>query len=234
VRFVSLRYGAVRVHLRATPDGMAFEVIERIELGEAREFMMAVLLVTVLELIEALLGHPMTDMQIDLPFAEAQWRTPIERHFRGAMRFNAPRLVFHLKQSWLAQPCITADPPAHDLACLECEKLMSKTVAASMSERVREFLQGREGYYPTLGVAARYFSMSSRTLIRRLKDENTSFQDLLDALRRERAQWYLVHTQHSIEEIAARLGYVDTTNFSRTFRRWFGMTPGEARRLGQA
>jgi AraC-like DNA-binding protein len=35
-----------------------------------------------------------------------------------------------------------------------------------------------------------------------------------------------------VEEIAARLGYVDTSNFSRTVRRWFGVTPRELRESG--
>jgi len=37
-----------------------------------------------------------------------------------------------------------------------------------------------------------------------------------------------------VEEIAARLGYVDTSNFSRTVRRWFGATPRELREAGAA
>ena len=48
-------------------------------------------------------------------------------------------------------------------------------------------------------------------------------------MRQERAGWYLAHTRLSVEEIAARLGYADTSNFSRTYRRWFGRTPSQAR-----
>ncbi|PKN32436.1 MAG: hypothetical protein CVU61_18020, partial [Deltaproteobacteria bacterium HGW-Deltaproteobacteria-19] len=33
------------------------------------------------------------------------------------------------------------------------------------------------------------------------------------------------HSDASIERIAERLGYRDTSNFSRTFRRWAGTTP---------
>jgi AraC-like DNA-binding protein len=42
----------------------------------------------------------------------------------------------------------------------------------------------------------------------------------------------LAHTAQPVEEIAARLGYVDTSNFSRTVRRWFGATPREVREAG--
>jgi len=41
-----------------------------------------------------------------------------------------------------------------------------------------------------------------------------------------------VHTAETMEEIASRLGYVDTSNFSRTVRRWFGATPREVRESG--
>ena len=34
----------------------------------------------------------------------------------------------------------------------------------------------------------------------------------------------------SVEAVAERLGYRDTSNFSRTFRRWLGMTPNAWRR----
>ena len=73
-----------------------------------------------------------------------------------------------------------------------------------------------------------------RTLIRRLKQESSSYQTLLDTSRQQRALWYLCHTPYTVEDIAARLGYTDTTNFSRTFRRWFGRAPGEVRRECQA
>ena len=60
-------------------------------------------------------------------------------------------------------------------------------------------------------------------------EDGTTFQQLLDAARKQRALWMLVHTAEPVEEIASRLGYVDTSNFSRTVRRWFGATPRELR-----
>ena len=99
-----------------------------------------------------------------------------------------------------------------------------------MGTRVREFLTAREGQYPNLADAADFFSISSSTLIRKLKKEQTSFQELLDEIRQERAAWYLTNTNLPVEEIAARLGFLDTSNFSRTFRRWHGVTPTALRK----
>ena len=71
-------------------------------------------------------------------------------------------------------------------------------------------------------------------MIRHLADDGTSYQQLLDAARKQRALWLLQNTHAAVEEIAARLGYQDTSNFSRTVRRWFGATPGELRRGAHA
>lgn len=63
-----------------------------------------------------------------------------------------------------------------------------------------------------------------RTLIRRLQNEGPSYQQLLNTLREELACWLLVQTDDSIEAISNLLGYENSSNFSRTFRRWSGVT----------
>lgn len=71
--------------------------------------------------------------------------------------------------------------------------------------------------------------MAPRTLIRHLQAEGVRYQSLLDEVRSDQACWLLSQTSHSIESIAERLGYQDTSNFSRTFRRWLGVTPRQFR-----
>ena len=70
---------------------------------------------------------------------------------------------------------------------------------------------------------------SQRTLQRRLQEEGTSFQTLLDDTRRELAEQYLAQPGMSLLEIAYLLGFADPSNFFRAFRRWFDATPGEYR-----
>ena len=108
--------------------------------------------------------------------------------------------------------------------------MLAQTQEVSLAQRVGELLATREGHYPSLTDVATVFHLSERTLIRRLKAEGSSYQTLLDETRKQRALWYLRQTHHTVEEIASRLGYTDTTNFSRTFRRWFGKAPGDMRR----
>jgi len=98
-----------------------------------------------------------------------------------------------------------------------------------VTSRVQQRLVACEGEYPTLEQMAEIEHVSARTLIRHLREEGVTYQQLLDGVREELACWLLVQTPLSVEAIAERLGYQDTSNFSRTFRRWLGVTPREFR-----
>lgn len=71
--------------------------------------------------------------------------------------------------------------------------------------------------------------MTSRTLQRKLSQEDTSYQQLLDDVRQDMAEDYLSRTTLPIPDIALRLGFSETTSFHRIFKRRVGMTPGEYR-----
>jgi AraC-like DNA-binding protein len=66
-------------------------------------------------------------------------------------------------------------------------------------------------------------------LRRRLSAEGTSFQQLLDELRREQALAHVANDQLSLEQLADTLGFLDMSTFHRAFKRWTGQTPGRYR-----
>ena len=80
---------------------------------------------------------------------------------------------------------------------------------------------------------AKLLSMHRRTLDRRLRREGTTFQQVLDEIRFEAACQLLDTARIPITEIAASLGYAETSAFSRAFRRWSGATPLERRQNSQ-
>lgn len=72
---------------------------------------------------------------------------------------------------------------------------------------------------------ARALNQSPSTLQRRLRKAGTSYQDLLDATRRDLALDYLQQGRHSLADIAFLVGFSDQANFTRAFRRWTGKSP---------
>ena len=73
--------------------------------------------------------------------------------------------------------------------------------------------------------------MSSRTFQRQLKEEGTSFSDLLADVRRSETLKRLKERNLTIAAIATDLGYSDQAAFTRAFRRWTGVPPSRFRAI---
>ena len=76
--------------------------------------------------------------------------------------------------------------------------------------------------------------ISKRTLARKLKAEDTSFRQIRDEILSKQSAAYLEEGRMSVESISALLGYHDSANFRRAFKRWFSMTPDQYRQQVQA
>lgn len=76
---------------------------------------------------------------------------------------------------------------------------------------------------------AEKFNMTVRTLQRHLQHAGTSYQQILDELRRELAEHYLLRSDLAIQDIACYLGFTESRSFHRSFKSWTGQTPGEFR-----
>lgn len=78
---------------------------------------------------------------------------------------------------------------------------------------------------------AEYFSIHRFTLYRYLNQHQTSFEALLEATRKKIAVDLLKNKKFMIIEVANQVGYEDQANFTRAFKRWYGITPGRWRRM---
>jgi AraC-like DNA-binding protein len=66
-------------------------------------------------------------------------------------------------------------------------------------------------------------------LRRKLREEKTSFRNVVDELRMQMAIRYLRDTDLTVEDIAESLGFSDAANFRHAFRRWTNAAPGQFR-----
>ena len=64
-----------------------------------------------------------------------------------------------------------------------------------------------------------------RTLQRKLKARNTSFQAIVDAVRFELASTFLTDTDLSLTQLTEMVGYRDLSTFSAAFKKRFGQSP---------
>lgn len=176
-------------------------------------------------------GNPVAPLRLELARRRAD-ETMLVRHFGCEVLYDAPFDVFLLDKAALGLPFLTqnADLCAVMLPGLEAalrESLMSRTAADDLRTVLRRCMSGQR---PSMEKAAGDMRMSPRTLQRRLEELGTSYQKLLDEVRRDTARRLLVYTDVDAAEIAFLLGFDELNSFTRAFHAWEGVTPTRWRR----
>ncbi|MEY1663125.1 AraC family transcriptional regulator [Isoalcanivorax beigongshangi] len=137
------------------------------------------------------------------------------------MRFPAARLRERLR---------FADPRLARMAAAQCERELAAIKAPpGVLGRVRRIVLTHPRRFPSVEEVASELHMSSRTLKRKLQQLGTSYQRILDDLRKGLAVEHLTQTDSTVDDIALMLGYSDASNFARAFRRWTGRSPSDYR-----
>ena len=154
---------------------------------------------------------------------------PYRRFFGAPVRFDAEQSALVYPVSYLAASVRGADAELR----AELEKRVQAYWAVSMpdfSSQVMRALRTRCMLgSPSLSSVARLMSLTPRTLNRRLREEGTTFRDVLSEARFELARQLLEGTSMDVTAIGAAFGYADTSVLTRAFHRWSGLTPTEWR-----
>ena len=227
VRFAPTRTAAFALRLHTEGPTGALVIEEHADLGTARDVVLWWLIVGLWQIGQALTGKPLGG-HVEIAAAPPPYFDRFASVFAGAVQFNRPehRLVFDA--AVLELPLVMRDPAALKLAQKQCEReLDALGYAQRTAPAVRRLLADR---LFTVDEVARALGQSQRTLKRRLAAEGTTYSQILDEERRERALLLIHSPTLSLDQIAERAGYTDLANFTRAFRRWTGMTPAAFRR----
>lgn len=107
-----------------------------------------------------------------------------------------------------------------------CKKLVAAAPAKdAFVSQVFDLLVRSGRGFPSAAEVASQLRISERTLHRRLVVAHTSFGQLLDQVRHERALELLNKSTLSIERISEMLGFSEPSSFTRAFKRWAGHSP---------
>lgn len=120
-----------------------------------------------------------------------------------------------------------SDPNTAKMAEKICQDiLLSLEQRETYPEKVRKIIfANKEDSLPTFDQVAEILHLHPRTLGRRLKQYNTSYQVILDDVRKELALDYLANSEVLIDDIAYSLRFNDASSFYRAFKKWTGRTP---------
>lgn len=230
VRFFRIASDNCRHHIEETAD----EVKLRIELlvpnlaWESQDGWSAALV----KFIRAIYRPGFAPVRVHFlrPAMDGESQAQFERYFRCPVHYstNEWALIFRKEDMLAALP-----GGNHELAVMNDKVVMEYLAHLEKSDlgnlvRTHIIKLLPSGHCSKETIAAR-LAMSPRTLQSKLELQGTTYQDILDQTRRDLAINYMNNQHTSISEITYLLGFSDTSNFGRAFKRWTGQSPSQFR-----
>jgi len=129
---------------------------------------------------------------------------------------------------WKHEPLNIANQEMARIAVEKCESELKQVNPSDLVQRIKQHVKDNINSLPKLLELASVFNMSPATFKRKLKEKNTTYQDIKNEIRLQHAS-VLIHQLDSIENVAERLGFSDASNFTKAFKTWTGLTPKEFR-----
>ena len=183
--------------------------------------------------VEAILGRQVTEAQIEMAHPRPAYHAVYADYMHSPVDFACSGNRYLLPANLARVSNVSGDPESYALAQNLCLKLLEQVppTAVSTADRVRHILLMRTPGSVTETDVARAMYISKRTLARRLEQEGNSYRQIREKLLAEMAARHLQESGMSVEAVAALLGYNDAAAFHKAFRRWYGQSPGQFRRI---
>ena len=194
------------------------------------EFGTELMYAAMLNTLRGLLNRQDLVVRVELPYPPPPHAATYHEVFGDDVHFDCPlgRISFDAQLLDAALPL--SNPALRSLYENECARLLADLEEhASVSEQTLRLLRKLEGQYPQMPQVANMLNLSPRTYRRRLEQEGTAYQQLLDRVRAEHATRYLKNSRLPLSTIAYLVGFNDASNFRRAYQKWTGRTPREVR-----
>jgi AraC-like DNA-binding protein len=180
--------------------------------------------------LSGLFGTKAPQLRYDFPYPAPAYASAYTDILGSDVHFDCPTAAWSFSSAYLSVPLPSSNPALRELYEAECARLLADLKeSADLAAQTRRLLRKLEGQYPQMPQVARMLNVSARTYRRRLAEEGTSFQIILDTVRAEHATRLLRETRLPVASIAYRLGFNDPSNFRRALRRWTGQSPKDIR-----
>lgn len=230
--FTRLHATYIDISARSTLRGLTVTVLYEHDTGHVERIHTQTAMMLLQQYIETLIGKRIEDAHYHLAIPEPANVQYYKDALHGAISFNARANEVEIPQGWLNLPSPYYHPELWRQAKMGLARSLrqqSEKEGATYTRHITTLLRTSDPPLPDLGEVAFDLHVSGRTLNRRLQAENTSFRQLKSLAMASRAKLYLRETDYSVESIAEQLGYRDTANFRRAFRKIEGCSPMEYR-----
>ncbi|MBW4597326.1 MAG: AraC family transcriptional regulator [Brasilonema angustatum HA4187-MV1] len=183
-------------------------------------------------LIRRITGVDFVPLKVGFQYSLPEDISAYHRLFRAPLKFGQPVNEIAFDSTFLSSPLLKSYPGLGRVLDRYIEDLLAKLPhSESFIDSVRrEISIELRGGNLGVEVIAKRLGFVPRTLQRKLKEAGSSYQELLDEMRRSLSIHYLQEQHMAVSEVAFLLGFSEASAFYRAFKRWTGTTPSEFRR----
>lgn len=169
-------------------------------------------------------GHNWTAKGVFFVHKAPQDISPYQRIFKAPLYFDQPQYAIEFENATLDIKHLDQDPEINAFFSEYVAKLAA-TYASNHTEIVSQLIRSllSTGYCTEERIAS-ILQVNRRTIQRRLKNEGSSFKQLLADIRLEMAKHFLRDTNLAMSDISIELGYSETSAFMRFFKQRTGLT----------
>lgn len=204
-------------------------------LGEERSFAILLEVSKMLTLLKDIQGQPFEVLQVNLTLTGEECDAMEISSILGApVTLNQTENSLCFDAKFLDRTLPQANGITHATCRNICEQqLEAVSQRYELCYQVQTILMNGKTRIPSLSEIANLLHLSPRTLRRRLEANQTSYNRLVEEVRKKRAIHYLLDTSLTTEAISEKLSYSDAANFRHAFKRWTGTAPREFRSLNK-
>jgi len=197
--------------------------------GDTMRFFLEAFAVASHVILGALVGSRLTPYDLHMSIAEPPHASRYDELYPARVHFGEGSLP----RAWLFLPATLLDLPLKGITGLdpsmsarELDALQGDIEQSRQwSGWIRMMLREAEGCQPTAEELTEILGVDAHTLARALAREGLSFREMAKQVRYEKACELLKDPTQPITQVAYRLGYSDSTNFSRAFQAVGGVSP---------
>ncbi len=163
--------------------------------------------------------------EIRLSYSEPDHGSLYRELFKCPVYFNEPIDSIFFSKKYLDIPIMMSHEQVAEVCIKQCEEMAVRLGRKDeLIESIKQIIASSSFKTTQLDEVAVSIQIGKRTLQRKLRSLNTTFQEVLDETRSDFTKTYLLNTNLSVEQIADRIGFSEVTNFRHAFKRWTGMT----------
>lgn len=230
-RFSKIALGELDIRLIVEGDTATLTIKLKEPLADPNHFLSECILIILHRLYCWLIGQRIVLDGALFDYDEPRHSKEYHAFYCRKVCFNQARTGLQFNRRYLDMPVVQDERSLKQYLKLAPANIVKRPkYDDSYAGKVRTLLnQNEDVNFPSLEKVAADLATTPSTLRRNLKKENTSFREIKDAIRRDISIYLLTESNLSLQMIAEKLGYSETSTFQHTFKKWLGISPGAYR-----